>query len=120
MAIISTARFLFLVDFIELNEEDYQNNALAITWYEKIQPIYLSTDVHLLGSKEMWIRKLKTKSKTTLENLNEFNLKLGEFKSKDRFSEAESCVDELMKMSKKIQEFKKLVSISFFQRVSIE
>ena len=107
---ISTARLLFLIDHIELNEDDYRNNALAITWYEKIQPIYLSTDVHLLGSREMWIRKLRTKTKKTIDEISEFNIKLGEFKLKDRFSEAESCVKELVIMAKKIQDFKILVS----------
>ena len=102
---------LFLSDYITFTDEDYNYNTLALTWYEKIQPIYLQTEVSLFNSKENWIKKLKSRTVRTKTRLQEYHQKLNAFKQNDRFSEAETCVHELEKMTKEINEFHHLVSI---------
>jgi len=109
LAIVSMARIMFLAGHVSFTAEDIRLNSLALTWYEKIQPIYLSTDVYLLNSKETWMKRLRFKTADTKARLHDYSVKLNEFKSRDRFSEAHECCAELQTMTREIQEITSLI-----------
>ncbi len=96
---------LFLSQYVQFTQDDFILNSQALTWYERMQPIYLSTEVNLLNNREYWMKALKARIVSTGEKLQEYSFRLGEFKARDRFSEAASCVAALNKMTQEIQGF---------------
>lgn len=105
---------LFLSEFVHFSSDDYSLNAQALTWYEKMQPIYLSSEVSLLNNKEHWVKMLRDRIIQTKSKLEEYSVKLGAFKTRDRFSEAYACVEDLNKMTQEIQSFHQTVSLTLF------
>lgn len=105
---------LFLSEFVHFSPDDYNLNAQALTWYEKMQPIYLSSEVTLLNNKEYWIKALSDRITQTKAKLEEYSVKLGAFKTRDRFSEAYACVEDLDKMTQEIQNFHQIVSLTLY------
>jgi len=114
LAYVSGLNVMFLIDYGYFTSEDLKWNNYTFTWYERIQPILLNTEIRLAKEKEFWIMKLREKRGKLSVKLSDCLNRVKEFKLKDKIADAEIIVKEIKGIGIEIEEFLKDVFYYFF------
>ena len=102
---------IFIADYGFFSKEDIKWNNYTFTWLENIQPILKNTELKLIREKENWIVSLKDKRSKLSIQLNECLAKVKELKQRDRISEGDVVLKDLMQISSDVERFKREVCI---------
>ncbi|PVD24893.1 hypothetical protein C0Q70_15383 [Pomacea canaliculata] len=103
---IAGGNLLFLMDYAYLPKDNILINCTTFTWPDRIIPIVRNAENKLQREHDMAINRLSDWRKRFQAQLDEAVKKVKDFASKDRMSEADKYLADLVDLDSKLQVFK--------------